>query len=298
MQINTSKYKGNKVYNLKFYNLGELYYYLKNNPPVNEKVFPVLCSTQVGRRDFYGAPLPEAIEYLKDGYTEGLNNFLRMNSYLSNIGNVESNGVRSELAVYGGVAIPALVAQGIPECMLRSEAEDTRVVNVLFNLSYPGTTSDEQIKNRGLAVLYIIQTLEAKGYLVNFKAFELSKNDREMFHLSIDLKNPGEEFLDVKKCYYPMVGKEFLRRILFRIMESTPLQEETWRIGYGEPCTSSEMRDFYKAGMNDLVISKPQELGIQGINIYQDTLNLIETLNIQDEFDIKELKILCNKNTQ
>lgn len=298
MQINTSNYKGSKVYNLNFHRLSELYYYLKSNPTINEKVFQVPFSTKLDNPNFYGAPLPDAIEFLKNGYTRGLDNFLKMNASLSKIGNQVNTGIRSDLAVYGGVAIPALVAQGVPECMLRNDVEDTRIINVLFNLSYPATTTDEQIKNRGLAVLFIIPTLEAKGYLVNFKAFDLSKNNQEMFHLSIDLKSPGETFLDVKKCYFPMVGKEFSRRIIFRIMESTPLEEEEWGVSYGEPCTSQEMRDFYRASKDDLVISSPQEMGIRGGNIYQDTLNLIEQLKIEEEFDIKELKLLCNKYTQ
>ncbi|MCH5166676.1 MAG: hypothetical protein J1F35_02165 [Erysipelotrichales bacterium] len=298
MKCAISQHKGKKVYNIKFYNLAQMYSYLKSDPKINYKIFPEPASHEKERagENFFGSSLADSIEYLKDGYNQGLNNFLEASSKLSKIGNPTSSGKESQLSVYGNVAIPALVAQGVNECMLRTDVEDTKVIDVLFNLSYPAHTTGAQIRNRGLATLYIIKTLEKKGYLINFKAFELSKSDYEMFHLSIDLKKPGDLFLDEKKCYYPMVGKEFLRRILFRIMESTPLEDRDWTGGYGESCSSSEMRDFFKAKKKDIVISSPGEMAIRGNNIYEDSLSLIESLEIQDEFDVKKLKYFANKS--
>ena len=293
MKTFVEDYKGKKVHNLRFYNLTDLYDYLKSDPPINRDVFRKLSSMSNHHLDFYGEPLPKAIEYIIYGYNQGLDNFLEISSNLSKVGYKPELTYREELSLYGGVPIASLVAQGINQCMLSNVYnEEYRVIDVYYNLSYPAKATDGQIRNRGLATIYIIQALEAKGYLVNFRAFELSKCNNEMFHLNIDLKKPGELFLNVEKCYYPMVAKEFLRRILFRIIESSSVKNRDWDDGYGYSCSVDEMRDYFKTKEQDIVISAPSEMGITGLDIYEDTLNLIRKLNLENEFDVKKIKSL------
>ena len=85
--------------------------------------------------------------------------------------------------------LSSLVAAGVPDCMLRYDRDqEMKYVTIYFNLAYPHFTKESEIVNRGLATLYLIQALEQKGYIVNFKAFELSHCYNETINISIDLK--------------------------------------------------------------------------------------------------------------
>lgn len=297
MLTSTAFNKGRKVYNMKFFGIKDLYDYLKSNPKVNYKIF----STQASMKDdpkFSGAPLDQAIEYLLNGYNVGFKNFLEANKRLQS-GIIEyQQDYRVKRSMFAGAPVAHLVAANVPACRVVMEpTHGLEIRNVYYNLSYSHKTTPEQIRNRGLATLYLIQALEAKGVIVNFRAFELSESDdeNEIFHLSIDLKKSGETALNIQKCYYPMVAKEFLRRVLFRCMESSEVTEPDWGIGYGTSLDQEGCREFFNARKNDIVISRPKDLMITGDNIYKDTLNMIESLNLESEFNIKQLKKLSKR---
>lgn len=286
---------GKTVYNMKFFGMKDLYDYLKSNPKVNTRVFSEQASL-ANDSSFAGEPLDVAIEYLIKGYTEGLDNFLKANKRLKSSISEYTEEYEIKRSMYSGVPIAPLVAADVPDCRLITEAtHELEVRNIYYNLSYSFRTSSSQISNRGLATLYMIQALEARGVLVNFRAFELSKCGRELFHTSIDLKKPGEETLNIQKCYYAMKAREFLRRILFRVVESSDVTDYDWGGGYGESCSQNECRTFYNAKQHDIVITSPQDCGITGHNIYEDTLNMILNLGLENEFDVKSLKKLSRE---
>ena len=142
----------------------------------------------------------------------------------------------------------------------------------------------------------MIQALEQKGYIVNFKAFELSHCGNETINISIDLKKPGDLFLNIEKCYFPIKAKEFLRRILFRVLESSDVTIDSWSDGYGRSASISEMKEFFCATEHDLIIAAPREMGIEGNNIYTDTLTLIKRLKIEQEFDTERIRTLAKEH--
>lgn len=297
MQKNVEKRDNQTIYNIRFRNLADLYKYLKDNPEINHKVFTSPYSMS-DKSDFYGKDLETSIEYCKSGYVDAeFNNFLRKNNQLvKTVDNYLGRG-RIKNSMYVGMPIASLVASGVPDCFeVYDEEEEIVVRNIYFNLAYPSYTSEEKIINRGLATLYLIQALESKGEIVNFRVFELSKCGSEIANIEVNLKKPGDK-LDIGKCYFPIKAKEFLRRVLFRVLESSQVKERDWGDTYGTPLTEEEIREFFKVKPSDLVISSPDEMGIEGDDIYEDTLNLITSLGIEKEFNVPKIKELkLNKN--
>lgn len=287
--------QGNKtIYNIRFINLTDLYEYLKSSPKVNVRVFSEQSSI-LKKASWAGESLNQSIEYLLGGYKKSLDNFLKASGKLQSIGNRENDESSRTLrrAFYGGIPLASLVASGIPESRLVYDRyEEVRYATIHFSLAYPAVTKEEQIINRGLATLYIVQSLESRGYIVNFKAFALVNCNDEIVNFAIDLKKPGEEFLNIEKCYFPMIAREFLRRIVFRVIESSDVTEREWNFSYGQTMAPSHVAHFLKTRPSDLIIPSPNEIEIEGINIYRDTLALIEYLGIKDEFDIPTLKKL------
>lgn len=292
MQEDIVKKSGQTIYNLRFANLTDLHDYLRGNPVVNRRVFERQASLSPDF-SFYGESLDKSIDYCISGYHDGFENFLIANDKLKETTRDLSDNRVLTRTIYGGMPLSALVAAGVPDCMLRYERDTTSVVrNIYFNLAYPAYTSTDRIVNRGLATLYIIQALEAKGEMINFRAFELSECSDEIVNIEINLKKPGDLFLDIEKCYFPIKGKEFLRRVLFRVLESSSVTNDYWGEGYGSPVNQDGIREFFNTTPNDLVISYPSEMGIDGENIYDDTITLIERLGLQEEFDIPKIKEL------
>lgn len=297
MKKSITKYGNNKIYKIHFSNLTDLYYYLKSEPKVNN----IFCGYQSSMSDdveFNGESLKKAIEYCKGGYCEKDNDFSIFFNISNNMRKLIDTGIydrKLERGLYGGIALPSLVASGIPACMLRySYDKNVKHVTIYFQLGYSAITNYKQIFNRGIAVINLINALEANGYIVNLKTFELSQEYDEIIDISVELKGVTER-INVSKCYYPFVSKEFLRRILFRVLESMPVNSGMWVHSYGRPVESNLISKIYNLSNNDIVIPTPYEIGIEGEDIYEDTIRLIEYLNLQDEIDITKIKHKCNQ---
>lgn len=276
------------LYKYNFSNLNDLYNYLKSNPTVNTRIFRKQASLK-NDTDFSGVPLTEATEYLKGGYNIDFDKFDMATRSIRKIGYEDVDSRKLVLSQHGGVYLSPLVAAGVPNCMVKYERDtNPKHITIYFQLGYSWMTTPTQVFNRGIATINLIQSLEDKGYIVDLKVFELSECDNEYIDLSVNIKQV-DELLNITKCYYPLVSKEFLRRLLFRVLESTPVNS-SWSQGYGSSLNSDEIRKFYKLKEKDLIIAPPIEIGIRGEDIFEDTVSLFENLNLDTEFDLTKLK--------
>ena len=291
MKLTIENKENYKIYNVFFSDLSDLYYYLKSNPKINRNVFKKMESID-NDYEFAGDSLEKSIEYIVNGYPHDFKNFLdvceRMQT--STLDTTDNRELRRGL--YGGIPLAPLVAAEVPDCMLRYDRNKDNVVrNMYFSLAYPCYNTQSEIFNRGLGTLYIVDALEKKGDVVNFIARETSKEYNEIVNIEIVLKKPTDIMLDIKKCYFPMTGREFLRRLLFRVLETLPV-ENGWNCGYGRQLEENELRKMFNLKDTDYVISTPNEIGIGGNDVYTDTARLIENLNLNEEFDVEKIKKL------
>ncbi len=276
------------IFKYKFFNLTDLYNYLKTNPEVNYKVFRNQASLNNGS-SFGGEPLDVAIEYLKGGYNVDFDRFDIATRTIRVSGYEDTDSRKLVRGLHGGTYLSPLVAAGVPDCMIKYERDTSpKHITIYFQLAYSWMTTEEQIFNRGIATINLIQSLEDKGYIVDLKVFELSECSDEYLDITVNIKNIDER-LNITKCYYPFVSKEFLRRLLFRVLESTPV-ENSWGNGYGNSLDNDDIRNFYKLKEKDLVIAPPRDMGIEGKDIYSDTISLYENLGLDKEFDLSKLK--------
>lgn len=276
------------LYKYNFSNLNDLYNYLKSNPTVNTKIFKKQASLKT-ESDFNGVSLPEAINYLKGGYKMDFDKFDMATKSIRKIGYEDVDSRKLVLSQHGGVYLSPLVSAGVPNCMVKYERDtNPKHITIYFQLGYSWQTTASQVFNRGIATINLIQSLEDKGYIVDLKVFQLSECDNEYIDLSVNIKQV-DELLNLTKCYYPLVSKEFLRRLLFRVLESAPVTT-SWNCGYGSSLNSTEIKNFYKLKEKDLIIPAPLEIGIRGEDIFEDTVSLFENLNLDTEFDLTKLK--------
>ncbi|MBO4679457.1 MAG: hypothetical protein J5626_07285 [Lachnospiraceae bacterium] len=277
-----------KIYRINFKSLTELELWLKGDPSVNKNIFKSQKSLYL-LEDFAGEPLNVAINYCHGGYETGLDMFMRLKKELESVNVVKSNFRRSVPAVVGSRPhVPNFVA-GTPKTMFRlDKAKEKKFIDVYINLAYSGENTDAQIRNRGILALNLISLFESNGIGVNLYAFEASYHFEEIFIADVKLKRP-DEIINIGKCYYPLCGKEFIRRLLLRVKESMPFTEK-WGLGYGAVLPEMLIRKYMNIDEKKLLILAPDEMGIKGKDIYEDAEAFFEHLNLTDKIMVPNYK--------
>ncbi len=271
--------RGNlSVFRADFKSLSQLHLFLNSNPEVNTNIFYNQKSIKAPV-EFAGEELPVAIEYCLGGYEKDFSMFVRLKKDLDR---VTVRHVRSRKTIPSMVGfrpnVPAFVA-GAPKTMYRMErVKEKKFITIYFNLAYSNNTTEEQVRNRGILTLNLIKILENNDYGVSLKVFETSMVGNEVFVTTIGISRPGQ-LLDVKKCYYPLCGREFLRRITSRIKESMPFKEN-WHMGYGSLLSDKETRLIMNIPRDGIMINSPDIMGIKGQDIYEDADNFLAKLNL------------------
>lgn len=276
------------IYRMNFDSLFELEQYLLGNPKVNTGVFKSLKSEYLSE-DFAGESLEKAIEYCHGGYRKGFDRFLLLKKKLDSVNVKKSHNRRTVSSVIGSRPNVVSFVAGVPKDMYRIErVKEKKFIDIYMNLAYSGETTDEQILNRGILTLNLISIFEGAGLGVNLYVFEASHLYDEVFITEIKLKKSGE-ITNVGKCYYPMCGKEFIRRVLARVKESMPFKEK-WNIGYGTSLPEKLIRDILNIDSNAFLISTPEDMGIKGENVFEDADAFLEKLNLTDKVSVPRYK--------
>ncbi len=121
----------------------------------------------------------------------------------------------------------------------------------------------------------------------------LAKESDEIIKAIFEIKRHGER-VNYQALYKTIVNVEFFRRLCFRLMEVTDV-ENFWLDGYGMPVDESFARKLLKLGKEDIYFDQPRDMGIHGNDIEEDFENAIRCLNLQNVIDInKEKKLLKN----
>ena len=157
-------------------------------------------------------------------------------------------------------------------------------INILVNLSYRWETKKQAIVNRGVIIQNLVNELERNGYKVNLKTFSLNYYEKELSCIVVNLKGVNEQ-LDARKAYFAFCNPSFLRRLVFRVMESSDFKQVGWNNQYGWLCASDFIKEAFSAGEFDIVIPQPWEIGIEGDDIVKDWRNFLTFENLQDCFN-------------
>lgn len=270
------------LYKMSFKSLTELEMYLRSDPKVNSKVFKQMMSERANI-NFAGEPLDIALNYCHGGYQKNFEQFLRMKRMMDGA-NMEAGYAQKRRTIPSVVGsrpnVPAFIA-GAPKTMLRLErVKEKKFVDVYMNLAYSGHTTEEQIINRGILTLNLVSILESHGLGVNLRVFEACYVSKEVFLAETVIKRPNET-LNVGKCFFPLCGKEFNRRLMLRLKESMPFKAD-WGISYGLMLDEQRTRRYLGIDKKKILIMSPSDMGIIGKDIYADADAFISKLHLED----------------
>lgn len=281
-------------YRARFNSLHDLYEYLKSEPKLNRTVFRKLHSVE-NDYDFAGIPFDEALEDLENPPRTGYGDFLRLSERL----NEDAMGYVQEFMTVkspggGYLDIPSYAA-GDPLCYIISRSIYTpKFIRINIALSYYWGTSKDQVMNRALIIAALVNAFEQEGYVVEINTFELSREDDEIVDIDVNIKNNNETF-NKASLYKSLCYVEFLRRILFRVLESLDVKND-WGSGYGQTCSENFVRKAKKFDDNDIFFDQPREMGIHGKDIGKDFEAVLSHLDLRDKIDVEKAKDDFNKD--
>lgn len=272
---------------IKFNNLYEIYEFLKSKHAINAKVFSELKSL-TGAYSFAGIPYEDAVEDLIDFSEEGYDNFLTLVRELATIKSGYKHEYELKRTLAGGhLNIPAYSA-GSPLCYESYErVKKPKFINIHSTLSYPWYTTKEQVLNKAIILVSVINALEKNGYKVNLSTFELSVDFDELLYVAVNVKRIGE-MTNLQALYKTNCHVEFLRRILFRILEASAVTN-SWNDGYGQTCEEKFAKKFLNIGKDDLYFGTPSELDIKGDDLGRDFKSCLEILDLNSKFNVAEI---------
>ena len=281
---------------VRFDNLYEIYNYLKSNPEINENIFEELAS-ETGSYNFAGIPYDEAVEDLINFNEDSYADFLDLVKKLANIKAGYKHEYELKKTLAGGHLNIPDYSRGTPLCYESYErVKRPKFITVHAALSYPHYTTKTQVLNRAIILISIINALERNGYNISLNTFELSKESSELLNIIVNVKHHGER-TNLQTLYKTSCHVEFLRRILFRILETTSVTKE-WDDGYGSTCGPKMTKEVMNIGKDDIYFGTPTELAIGGDDLSEDFNSCLKSLKLDSKFDVREISDEFKENVK
>lgn len=207
---------------------------------------------------WYGtATYAEADHLLQYGYEQGVQ---AINAVASILGNSDERLTR--VAPVGAVPhIPNFIA-GVPCNMIYRQRIERpkKVINIYFDRGASSSVSTEDITTASARLLDLVEFLERRGYSVNVEtgsttvlsdAYSTETLMRTTRTLSIKIKDGRTNSTNRRKVAYLLVHPSFLRRHIFRWLETHPNHDVAAdSSGYGYPLYAiiddfKKRRQFY-----------------------------------------------------
>lgn len=241
------------------------------------------------------ANLEEAMHLCRFGLSQGYQEFFALDDQVMRALNMSFDTVRTFNDYVGFAPDVKAFLEGSPLSMINKPDPPRKSACVYMNTSYDSSVERMQIFHRGAAVLTAIKILELLHYSVDLHLFEMSYCDMgdgsvEVHYSEFALKAPGER-ANVQKLFFPLCHPSWIRRLNFRLIETTPAISYQWAGTYGFPCDNRMVRKVIGLGDDSILVGSVEELGIEGRDIVADARRIFSCFNkVLPEDDQLKLK--------
>lgn len=236
--------------------------------------------------------LEEAKELCKYGYHDNFEKLVELKNTLEKYIKLSRKQSRQYNFYVGYAPDVKAYLEGSPLSMLNRQYPKLKHIDVYFNAANIASVSSNMIFNRGAITLCIVEILENMGFSVDFNFFTMASKNDQVHYVKLNLKRSGER-LNIQKSFFPLAHPSFLRRLIFRLMEQTPDITMAWTSGYGITCDDYTIREVISLAENDIVICRPDEMGVQGYDIIDDANAMFDYIN---KFTNESIKLEHVKN--
>ena len=266
-----------------------------DNTPINMDVWgSKYLKSEDNNYDFRQThSLQEAKDLCKFGLHEDFDKLIELKFTLETYIKM-SNKKMQQYNFYVGYA-PDVKAylEGNPLSMFNREYPKRKHIDIYYNSAVLANVSTDKIFNRGAITLCLTEILENMGFSVGLNIFTMSECNNQIHYAKFNLKRTGER-LNVQKLFFPLCHPSFLRRLVFRLREETPDITFDWTSGYGATVDDYIIRKIIDLKDNDIVICRPDEMGVKGYDIIEDANSMFEYINnfTSDNIELEHVKRL------
>ena len=265
------------------------------------QVAPSFRDCEVSKQDFDAftgsASLEEAIRMCRFGFHEGFDRFFALNTAIMHELDMSFDVVRTFDDYVGFAPDVKAFLEGSPLTMINRPDPVRKSIRIFMNTSYDSSVEEEPILHRGATVLTTVMILEMLHYAVDLHLFEMSYCDMgdggvEVHFSEFLLKAPGER-VNAQKLFFPLCHPSWIRRLNFRLIETTPHISYQWAGTYGIPCGDRMMRKILDLHDGDILIPTMEELVMDGNDIVRDARLMFERFNTvlpaEDRLKLREI---------
>lgn len=231
----------------------------------------------------------EALKLFEYGWYEDFDKFLAQKKQIDKHFPYIAKKKTYHNYVCGSVPNIVNAINNIPLSM-RKIYEDNNQQNIItinYNSGYPWHTTQKQIFNNGLLTLALIDFFDSLGYRVDLRFYQIAKMGNQILYIDTILKSSGEK-INLQKLYYAFCNPSFLRRLVFRVTETTQGLTSGWIVGYGNCMLTDEIKKILGIDENNIFINWPEQMGVKGENIEEDIEAFLNTIILGDYIKIDE----------
>ena len=248
MKLSKINSNGYKIYMEEYNSISEFVQTINSrpqNPEITSKV------SELGEYSFTGThDYNEAENLLLHGWveeSEKLNEMLKLKA-------IKEKSVKNTYDVAGFQCSVPRYLQGIPTNMINQKVvtKKQKVITITKNISYSAHVRKETIEEESIKVLQLVNHLEKQGYRVILNVTLISKSKKGNIILcnKVRIKNANER-LNLSKVSFPMVHSSYLRRIMFKWMETFEYTTKSFDGTYGTPVKCEDFNKIIKNNKND-----------------------------------------------
>ena len=182
--------------------------------------------------DFYATKsFGDASHLMVDGWDGPLAKITQIReSVRQRIGSVDTQVFRFDNNYVGGYLDVDTYLSGDPACMLQAyehpDKRKTKFVRILVDTTFSAFVDAKDIQTRGAAVVALCDTLNLCGYTTEVWACMQNggQDGRNELTVLLPVQRVGEPW-DVRSAFFPLAHGDYLRRVMFGVMESMTKDE-------------------------------------------------------------------------
>lgn len=281
-----------------FDSITEFLDYLDNTPTNTDIWGRNKLSSETGSYDFCEThSLQEAKDLCKFGSHEGFERLVELKLTLEKYIKISSRKSKQCNFYVGHAPDVKAYLEGNPLSMFHKQNPKRKHIDIYYNSANLASVSTNEIFNRGAITLCLVEILENMGFSVGLNIFTMSGCDGQVHYAKFNLKRSGER-LNVQKLFFPLCNPSFFRRLVFRLYEETPDITYSWTDGYGRTSDDYTIRKIIDLKDNDIVICRPDEMGVRGYDIIDDANAMFDYINrfTSDDVELEHVKRLERTN--
>lgn len=299
MKSNIYSNKGYDFFEQRFENRQDLISYLKSAKTSLYFASRKLSSQESsGWRDEFTKTksFEEALKLFEYGWYEDFDKFLVQKKQIDKYFPYVAKKKTYHNYVCGSVPNVVNAINNLPLSMRKiyDNTNPQNIITINYNCGYPWFTTQKQVFNNGLLTLSLIDFFDSLGYRVDLKFYEISKEGNQILYVDTKLKAAGEK-INLQKFYFAFCNPSFLRRLIFRVIETTPGLDRNWIYGYGTCMKTEEIKKTLGINENNIFINWPDQMGVKGENIEEDIEAFLNAIILGDYIKVDEEKFnICD----